>query len=517
MSAEATPPRVLTIAGSDPSGGAGIEADIKVITAHGCYAMTAITALTAQNTCGVRGVHIVPPEFLRSSLEAVLEDVGVDVVKTGMLAGEETVKVVAEVLKKYKLERTVIDPVMVSTSGSELLPTSAVAAFIEHIFPHTYLLTPNIPEAKLLLSTLNITVDAVTSVETVIEIAKALQTHGPKNILLKGGHIPFRKIGTKYYLAEKEGEREVVVDVLVVEGGTAVCVESPYVDSKNTHGTGCSLASSIAANLARGFTLEDAVRAACNYISAAIRTSFSGIGKGHGPINHLHSNYVLPFAPGHFVDYLLNHPRVKSHWHDYTHHDFANQLGAGTLDKECFKHYLMQDYLFLIQFARANALAGYKGTTISDLSKAATIIHYVEREMTLHTSYCASFGVMQSQMDSATESQACTAYTRYVLDIGQTQDYFALQVAMAPCLLGYRHVAVRLEKEYAATAQGNMYWKWVQSYSGDDYGGAYREGRELLEKYSIKQSAGRIEELVEIFAKATKLEEGFWTMGLERG
>lgn len=131
---------------------------------------------------------------------------------------------------------------MVSTSGSELLPTSAVAAFIEHIFPHTYLLTPNIPEAKLLLSTLNITVDAVTSVETVIEIAKALQTHGPKNILLKGGHIPFRKIGTKYYLAEKEGEREVVVDVLVVEGGTAVCVESPYVDSKNTHGTGCSLA-----------------------------------------------------------------------------------------------------------------------------------------------------------------------------------------------------------------------------------------------------------------------------------
>lgn len=97
--------------------------------------------------------------------------------------------------------------------------------------------------------------------------------------------------------------------------------------------------------------------------------------------------------------------------------------------------------------------------------------------MTLHTSYCASFGVMQSQMDSATESQACTAYTRYVLDIGQTQDYFALQVAMAPCLLGYRHVAVRLEKEYAATAQGNMYWKWVQSYSGDDYGGAYREGR----------------------------------------
>lgn len=131
---------------------------------------------------------------------------------------------------------------MVSTSGSELLPTSAVAAFVEHIFPHTYLLTPNIPEAKLLLSTLNITVDAVTSVETVIEIAKALQAHGPKNILLKGGHIPFRKIGTRYYVAEKEEEREVVVDILVVEGARQCVLRVHTWIAKTRMEQGCSLA-----------------------------------------------------------------------------------------------------------------------------------------------------------------------------------------------------------------------------------------------------------------------------------
>ncbi|KAL0633366.1 trifunctional hydroxymethylpyrimidine kinase/phosphomethylpyrimidine kinase/thiaminase [Maublancomyces gigas] len=508
-------PRVLTIAGSDPSGGAGIEADIKVITAHGCYGMTAITALTAQNTEGVRGIYIVPPEFLRSSLEAVLDDIGADVIKTGMLAGEESIKVVAETLKKYGIKKTVIDTVMVSTQGSELLPSSAVTSFIENIFPHTYLLTPNIPEALMLLKYLKLNVPKIASVSTMVEVATALQAHGPKNILLKGGHVPFRKIKDQYYLAENDEQKEVVVDVLF-NGTESIFIENPYINSKNTHGTGCSLASSIASNIARGFSLEDAVRSSCSYISAAIKTSTPNLGKGNGPINHLHSNYILPFAPGHFVDYLLSHPKIKDRWRAYTHHEFVNQLGAGTLEKESFKHYLIQDYLFLVQFARTNALAGYKSNHIDDITRFTGVVLHIQNEMKLHVRYCATFGISREQMNTAEESQACTTYTRFVLDIGATQDLFALNVATAACLIGYRDIAVRLDREYKDGKAKNMYWKWVENYTGESYRNAYNDGRELLEKYAVKQSTSRIEELVEIFAKTTKMEEEFWTMGLER-
>lgn len=204
---------------------------------------------------------------------------------------------------------------MVSTSGSELLPSSAVTSFIENIFPHTYLLTPNIPEALLLLEYLGSDVPRITSVGVMSEVAKTLQAHGPKNVLLKGGHIPFRKVANQYYTAENDEQKEVVVDVLV-SGTEVVLIENPYINSKNTHGTGCSLAcmykcpyhefsltvanlrtASIASNLACGFSLEDAVRSSCSYVSAAIRTSIPNLGKGNGPINHLHSNYILPFAP----------------------------------------------------------------------------------------------------------------------------------------------------------------------------------------------------------------------------
>ncbi|CAZ79947.1 unnamed protein product [Tuber melanosporum] len=502
-----TIPRVLTVAGSDSSGGAGIEADLKVITANGCYGMTAITALTAQNTLGVDSIHYIPGSFLRGCLEAVLSDIGADVVKTGMLGSEENVFVVAETLQKYGITKTVIDPVMVSTTGSKLLPEGAVNAVREKLFPLALILTPNIPEAIQFLPGHQ----PLDSLDRLISAAKVLGGMGPKNILLKGGHLPFRRSEGGYVPAGKEEEKETMIDVFW-DGNDLALVESPYVNTRNTHGTGCSLASAIASNLARGMEVPEAVRAGCNYVSAGISSALM-LGRGHGPINHLHSNYIMPFSPGRFVDYLLNHPSVKPIWHAYTHHPFTTQLGAGTLRRKSFQNYIVQDYLFLIQFARANSLAGYKSTSTAAISKTASIIQYVVAETVLHLDYCSRFGLTQTQVEETEESLACTAYTRFVLDIGMSQDLFALQVAMAPCLLGYQEVALRLAKE--GKKDDNIYWEWVENYSGKGYGEAVIKSRELLEASAQDIGVKKIGELVAIFAKATKMERNFWEAGLE--
>ncbi|KAI5821359.1 Phosphomethylpyrimidine kinase-domain-containing protein [Pyronema omphalodes] len=502
-------PTVLTIAGSDPSGGAGIEADLKVITAHNCYGMTTITALTAQNTTGVRDIHFVPKEFVQKSLEAVFEDMPVDVVKTGMLGSAGTIGAVATILKKYNVTKIVIDPVMVSTSGSKLIPDDAIEILQNEILPRTYILTPNIPEALVLLKK----EDTIKSVDDMKALAAELGDMGPKYIYLKGGHVPMMKNGAR---AVPNGTAEVCVDILYnsVDKHHAI-IEKPFIDSKNTHGTGCSLASAIASNLAKGLEPLEAVKNASNYISNAISTA-PNYGKGHGPLNHMKG---IPFAPDRFLDYLLDHPKIKSVWKDFTHHDFVKRLGAGTLDKDQFCYYLKQDYLFLIQFCRAHSLAGSKATTMEDAAASARTVQLLYDESRLHIEYCAGFGLSQADVEATEEDVACTSYTRYVLDIGHTDDVLALNVAMAPCLFGYHEIGKWLLKsENTKHGKENPYYDWILTYaSSDSYVESVRLGRKILEEKVRSAGPERVEELVDIFYQATKLERGFWDMGLRAG
>ncbi|KAL6399114.1 uncharacterized protein AUP68_17656 [Ilyonectria robusta] len=231
--------RVLVIAGSDSSGGAGLEADQKVIAAHGCYAMTATTALTAQNTQGVKGIHVIPAEFVAQQIEACIEDVGVDVVKTGMLAAADTIEMVSRMVTKHKIPVLVVDPVMVSTSGAQLLPHEAIKQLSQHLLPHTTVLTPNIPEAALVLAQNGRPEVDIRSPDDLETVAREIHALGPKWVLVKGGHRPFKEDLT---VAETEEERKVVVDVLVGGDGEVFRVKSPYQSSTSTHGTGCSLA-----------------------------------------------------------------------------------------------------------------------------------------------------------------------------------------------------------------------------------------------------------------------------------
>lgn len=264
--------RVLIVAGSDSGGGAGIQADIKTVTALGGYAATAVTALTAQNTRGVFGVHGIPPAFIRQQMRLVLEDIGADAVKTGMLHTAEVIEAVCAELEALDPPIPLVaDPVMVATSGDPLIDEAAVAVLRERLLPLATVITPNVPEAEH-LSGLTIA-DGGDAMEAA---ARALLALGPKAVLVKGGHLP----------------GETVVDLLATADGIER-FESPRLKTPHTHGTGCTLASAIAAGLAQGLALSQAVARARRYLWEAIRSA-PGLGHGHGPVNHGHT--VLPFS-----------------------------------------------------------------------------------------------------------------------------------------------------------------------------------------------------------------------------
>ena len=257
--------RVLSIAGSDSGGGAGIQADLKTFSALGCYGMTAITAITAQNTCGVTGIHGIPPEMLKAQIDAVVQDIGVDAVKIGMLHSPEVVRVVADAIRTYQLPHVVLDPVMVATSGDRLIAEDTVGVLVRELFPLAEVITPNLDEAGWLLGR---KVDGVGALE---EAAQALRALGAQAALLKGGHLP--------------GDE--VVDVLALPGGQCHRLASQRIATRNGHGTGCTLSSAVAAQLALDLPLVQAVEAARAYILGAIAAGADvTTGRGQGPLNH---------------------------------------------------------------------------------------------------------------------------------------------------------------------------------------------------------------------------------------
>jgi hydroxymethylpyrimidine/phosphomethylpyrimidine kinase len=255
--------RVLIVAGSDSGGGAGIQADIKAVTAMGAFAMTAITALTAQNTEGVHGVLPIPASFLRQQMHVVLDDLGADAVKTGMLADSATIEAVAEGLAEDAPDvPLVLDPVMVAKGGHPLIADPAVATLERLLLPRALVITPNIPEAERLSGR------AIRDVAAMRDAGRALRDKGVRAVLLKGGHL----------------EDEVLTDLLVTAEG-AEEFQGPRIATRHTHGTGCTLASALAAGIAQGMALRDAVIRARLYVAAAIAAA-PGYGRGHGPLDH---------------------------------------------------------------------------------------------------------------------------------------------------------------------------------------------------------------------------------------
>ncbi|MDY5910490.1 MAG: bifunctional hydroxymethylpyrimidine kinase/phosphomethylpyrimidine kinase [Inconstantimicrobium porci] len=253
--------KVLTIAGSDSSGGAGIQADIKTITCHKMYAMSAITALTAQNTTGVYGVQEATPEFVGQQIDCIFNDIRPDAVKIGMVSSSKIIKVIVEKLKKYNAESIVVDPVMVATSGSPLLEKEAMSTLINELLPMGTVITPNIPEAEILCGF------KINEQDDMLRAAKKIATSIKGGVLIKGGHFS-----------------NTADDFLYIDG-KEVWYKQEKIYNENTHGTGCTLSSAIACNLADGYSIEDSIRNAKSYITGALKAGLN-LGKGSGPLEH---------------------------------------------------------------------------------------------------------------------------------------------------------------------------------------------------------------------------------------
>lgn len=266
--------KALTIAGSDSGGGAGIQADLKTFAALGVYGSSVLTAITAQNTVGVTAVHEIPTDMIAAQLAAVLSDIGADAAKTGMLSSAAIIATVAAGVRRHGLTQLVVDPVMVAKSGDRLLREEAVDALRRELLPLALVVTPNIPEAETLAGM------AIRTDDDRREAARRIAAFGPRYVIVKGGHA--------------EGDP---VDFLF-DGATIMPIEAgPRVETTNTHGTGCTFSAAIAAGLARGDDVERAVRAAKEYITAALRASYA-VGAGHSPVNHFHAWWTPAAAAG---------------------------------------------------------------------------------------------------------------------------------------------------------------------------------------------------------------------------
>lgn len=261
--------RVITIAGSDSGGGAGIQADIKTISACGCFATSAITAITVQNTCGVKSVFPLPVDVIGEQISAVLSDIGTDAIKIGMLHSSEVMKRVKEEILKYGNKNIVLDPVMVSTSGHKLMEDEAISTLVKELIPIARVITPNIPEAEIILNS------KITNQNQLTECAKRLSGDTGVSVLLKAGHLTEELLTDVFYNAENE---------------EVIYLESQRLHTKNTHGTGCTLSSAVAAFIAKGLPLNESVKLAKDYITGAITSGAKyDIGHGFGPVNHFFS------------------------------------------------------------------------------------------------------------------------------------------------------------------------------------------------------------------------------------
>ncbi|RCK67858.1 Hydroxymethylpyrimidine/phosphomethylpyrimidine kinase THI20 [Candida viswanathii] len=544
---------VMTVAGSDSSGGAGIEADLKTFSAFGVYGMTCITALTAQNTTGVKTFDKTSRSLVHEILTANLDDMlfGYDraeeaplkAIKTGMLTEEAIRELVAFLprINEYDV-KLVIDPVMVSTSGSKLSDDEGMALCVKSLIPGAALLTPNFPEAEALFKLTSgadkeVDIKSLDDlVEFVIALQKALKC---KNLLVKGGHIPFTQ-GDVPAKGWKEKNLKIKDVLYESEEDKVTIFESDYIDSTDNHGSGCTLASAIAANIAKGLPLDESIAVSIDFIHRGMTSLKKKLGAGNGPLNHNvapvqkvssimkglnETPKLIVNGNDTFLDYLINHPKVRDNWKAYTQHPFVKALAENKLPFENFVYYLKQDYHYLVNYAQVQSFAGAVAPTYQQTHAQATIIGEIVTEIEKHQQRLSKHYNIDYERDMDFDVQlgpgpACIAYCNYLIEASKTEDFLGIKTAVSPCLHGYAAAGVYGQKIRKNTKdlgvvteeQSKVYQSWLDEYSSEWYIGADLEGRKALQLLiqDVDVNDKRIEELVDIFNDVTKLEIGFW-------
>lgn len=500
-------PNILSIAGTDPTGGAGIQADLKSISAAGGYGMCVVTALVAQNTHGVRSIHVPPQDFLKEQLDAVFDDVEVDAVKIGMLGDVETTETVSNYLAAHPAPTVVVDPVMVATNGDRLLTEDAEEAMRQFVKDHASVVTPNIPELAVLAGTQPAeTFDA--ALEQGREYAKAA---GVK-VLVKGGHL-------------KEGYAS---NALVTPEGEVDVAQVPRVDTKNTHGTGCSLSSALATRMS--IDPDGALAWTSSWLHEAIAHADDlNVGTGHGPVDHFHrsrrltaaastqpwkliDDWTAPSSPslepkipaaGPFTRELWD-KAAKKVWPETLNSPFIRALRDGTLPEEQFGFYLVQDAYYLREYSRALATVGAKAPEAEDQvwwTQSATVA--IEAESDLHRNW-----ISQHHVEADTPPSPVTlGYVNMLTSTVAFSDYIVGAAAVLPCFWLYAEVGLHLAEN---NHPEHPYNAWLSMYGGDDFTDAVRMALNSVEKALSEASEKQRAEAIEAFMHACYYEREFF-------
>lgn len=470
-------PRVLSIAGSDPSGGAGIQADLKSIAANGGYGMAAITALTAQNTRGVRGVHVPPAEFLRAQLDAISDDIVIDAVKIGMLADAEVIGVVADWLDDERPPIVVVDPVMVATSGDRLLDPSAETA-LHRLLERAHVVTPNLPELAVLSGV------ATEGWSEALAAADRLSRRIGATVIVKGGHLPGDSVPDALVDASRGLLRE---------------FSGARIETENTHGTGCSLSAAVATRLARGDEQAAAVAAAREWLRESLRESgVLRVGRGHGPVNHFSGLWERAgsweqaglgeqtgareaegIGPGDRApaEARTTALKIRQDWWERIRDvrsgidglPFIRHLAAGTLAHEPFHFYLQQDALYLREYARVLAEASRLAPTSAEQAFWADAAHgAIAGELELHASWLTPDQGLVAKTFASEPAPATIAYLDHLRSVAFGCDYAVLVAAVLPCFWLYSDLGRRLhagELGVAARDPRHPYASWLATYA----------------------------------------------------
>ncbi|MDI2033132.1 bifunctional hydroxymethylpyrimidine kinase/phosphomethylpyrimidine kinase [Paenarthrobacter nitroguajacolicus] len=479
-------PRVLSIAGSDPSGGAGIQADLKSISAHGGYGMAAITALTAQNTLGVSAVHVPPVEFLRQQLNAISSDIAIDAVKIGMLGDAGVILVVREWLEEVRPAVVVLDPVMVATSGDRLLTESAGEA-LRSLLPLADLITPNLPELAMLLGE-----PEAADWASALDQGKRLAAEYGNTVLVKGGHLagsecPDALVNTSGLLRQ---------DVVEVAG--------PRIATKNSHGTGCSLSSALATVQARTGDWEASLREVKPWLlQALVDSSKLEVGSGNGPVDHFHHQRSL--RPGGFAATMWKEavPELEK-IHEL---DFIQELQSGQLPESAFSYYLAQDAIYLNGYSRVLARAGALAPTEEEqLFWAMGSRQCLEVESELHRNW------LSTREASGGTGPVTKAYVDHLLATSASGSYAVVLAAILPCYWLYAEVGQKLHAAFvdAGASTDHPYAEWLRTYADEEFASATRAAIKFTDAAAIAASGRERVEMLQAFSQSCRYETAFF-------
>lgn len=476
-------PRVLSIAGTDPTGGAGIQADLKSIAALGGYGMAVVTALVAQNTRGVREVHVPPVAFLDAQLRAVSDDVEIDAAKIGMLGSAEVTAVVAAWLDEVRPAIVVLDPVMVATSGDRLLDADAEDA-VRDLCRHADLVTPNLPELAVLVAA-----PVATSWDEAVAQARTLAERAGTAVLLKGGH-----------LAGPESP-----DAVVDAAGVVHLVPGRRVDTPHTHGTGCSLSSAMATLAAHGLDWPAALARAKRWLTGALENAEAlRVGHGNGPIDHFHE--VRPFLD-------LDASWTAERWaataavrDDVDRCEFVRGLASGDLDRGAFAWYLAQDLLYLREYARVLArAAALAPTTEEQRFWAAASVSCLAEEAALHESHVDATGLAPAP--------DTVAYTDHLHAVSAAGSYAVLVAAVLPCFTLSTDIGARWRGTFDPD---HPYADWLTAYGDEAFAASSAEGSRIADAAARVASPAVRAAMAAAFDRSMALELAFFEAPLRR-